>query len=150
MKHRFFKISVADSGAAEEELNAFYAQHRIVAVDKHFVADGSNSFWSFCLTWTEQEAAIRPNNKNKIDYKEVLNEAEFAVYAQCRDLRKTLAERDGIPVYAIFTNEQLAKMVQQRMTSKKALLELEGVGQIRVDKYGEDFLRLLAANLQTG
>lgn len=151
MKQRFFMIPVKDSGLAEDELNAFYAQHRVISVEKYFVADGPNSFWSLCLTWTEVEAALlvganSRSGKSKIDYKDVLNEADFAVYAQLRDLRKVLAERDGVPPYALFTNEQLAKMVQQRIASKNGLMELEGVGQVRADKYGAAFLSLLAAS----
>jgi superfamily II DNA helicase RecQ len=150
MKHHFFMIPVKDSGQAEDELNAFYAQHRIISVEKHFVADGSNSFWSLCLSCTDNEAGLlnginnsRITSKSKIDYKDVLNEADFALFAHCRDLRKVLAERDGVPIYALFTNEQLAKMVEQRIHSKQGLLGLEGVGQARVDKYGEVFLSLL-------
>lgn len=32
MKYKFFMIPVKDSGQAEDELNAFYAQHRIISV----------------------------------------------------------------------------------------------------------------------
>jgi hypothetical protein len=46
-----------------------------------------------------------------VDYKEVLNEADFAVFSRLRDLRKVIAEKEAVPAYAIFTNEQLAAMV---------------------------------------
>ena len=47
----------------------------------------------------------------KIDYKEVLNEVDFAVFARLRDLRKVISDKEAIPAYSIFTNEQLAAMV---------------------------------------
>lgn len=146
MKHKFFIIPAKDPTQAEAELNAFYAQHRVTGVEKQFIPDGANSFWSVCLTWVDHEGALSSynvpnrNSKGKIDYKDVLNEEEFNTYAQLRDIRKGLAERDGVPPYAIFTNEQLAKMVQQRVTSKAGLLEIDGVGQARVDKYAETVL----------
>lgn len=148
MKHKFFIIPAKDPTQAEAELNTFYAQHRVTGVEKQFIADGANSFWSVCLTWVDNEGAlgnttINRSSKGKIDYKEVLSEEEFIVYAQLRDIRKGLAERDGVPPYAIFTNDQLAKMVKQRVSSKAGLLELDGVGQARVDKYGDTVLTCL-------
>ncbi len=44
MKYKFFQIPAGDSIAAENELNAFVAQHRITHIDRHFVADAANSF----------------------------------------------------------------------------------------------------------
>ena len=82
-----------------------------------------------------------------IDYREVLAEQEFAVFAKLRALRKTLAEREGLPAYALFTNDQLAAMVQQRATSTTALAAIEGVGKARVEKFGNAFLDILRAEL---
>jgi superfamily II DNA helicase RecQ len=152
MKHKFFQVPVCDSLAAENELNAFVAQHRIIHVDKHFVADAGNSFWSVCVTWLDSEGALTDSmgkRKQKIDYKEVLNETDFLIYARLRDLRKVIAEREGTPVYNIFTNEQLAAMVQQQILTKSALLAVEGIGQTRVEKYGNDFLDCINASLQS-
>jgi ribonuclease D len=48
-----------------------------------------------------------------------------------------------VPAYAIFTNEQLAEIVQRKLRTASALGEIEGVGKARVDKYGALFLALL-------
>jgi hypothetical protein len=40
-----------------------------------------------------------------------------------------------VPVYTIFTNEQLAQMVQSRATTKAALEKIAGVGDARIEKY---------------
>lgn len=73
----------------------------------------------------------------------MLNEQDFAVYAKLRALRKELAEKEGIPAYAVLTNEQMAEMVQRRVQTKAALREIAGIGDARIDKYGESFLQLL-------
>ena len=151
MKHTFFKVPVSDPVNAETELNTFMSQHRIAHIDRYFVADGANSFWSICLVWLEGDGALTdsfPKRKNKIDYKDVLNEADFALYARLRDLRKTIAEQEATPVYNIFTNEQLASIVQQRIVTKSALLAVEGIGQTRVDKYGNIFMDTLKSGFQ--
>lgn len=151
MKHKFFQVPVCDSLAAENELNMFVAQHRITHIDKQFVADGANSFWAICVTWLDSEGALIDKigkQKQKIDYKEVLTENDFQIYARLRELRKAIAEREATPVYNIFTNEQLAAIVQQRILTKSALLVVEGIGQTRVEKYGKAFLDCMNDSLQ--
>ena len=43
----------------------------------------------------------------------------------------------------MFTNEQLAEMVQKRTVSAASLREIAGIGEARVEKYGEAFLAIL-------
>jgi superfamily II DNA helicase RecQ len=80
-----------------------------------------------------------------VDYREVLNPEQFEVFSKLRELRKQIAEKESIPVYAVFTNEQLAAMVQTQADSKTKLKAIEGVGDARIDKYGEEFLRGITA-----
>src|SRR5262249_30687608 len=83
-------------------------------------------------------------NRGKTDYKEVMAPADFAVFAQLRDVRKAIAQAEAVPVYTIFTNEQLAQMVTTRATTKAALARIDGIGEARVTKYGEQVLAVLA------
>ena len=148
MKHKFFNIPVLFSESAETELNCFCDSHRIANIEKQFVADGANSRWAICVTWLEQEGELAKTaieatkrKKPKVDYKEILSEADFEWFSELRDLRTTLAAKEGTPVYNIFTNEQLATMVENRITTRAGLLALEGVGQTKIDKYSDVFLQ---------
>ncbi len=150
MKQKFFRIPVANPEDMEADLNAFCDQHRVSHIDKHFVAEGANSFWAVCVTWSDNEGSLAGSAKRitnpktgKIDYKEVLNDDDFILYSRLRELRKTIAERDGIAAYNVFTNEQLAAIVQRRISSKTALQEVDGIGQTRADKYGDTFIDCL-------
>lgn len=147
MRLKFFHIPMVDPLAAEAELNQFLASHRVLEVQRHFVATGLDSGWAVCVAFVEGVAGSHDAGarKGKIDYREVLAEDEFAVYSRLRSLRKELAERDAVPAYALFTNEQLAAMVRQRVDSATSLAALEGVGQARVAKYGAPFLEVLRA-----
>jgi len=149
MNFKFFTIPVVNPDLAEQELNDFCQQHRVVHLDKHFVNNAENSVWSICITWLGGKGAIPtgdkvPIRKPKIDYKEVLDEETFNLFSQLRDLRKMLAEQEGTPVYNVFTNEQLASIVQQNISTKAELLKLEGVGEARAGKYGDAFIKRLA------
>jgi ribonuclease D len=80
-----------------------------------------------------------------VDYKEVLKPEEFEVFSRLRDWRKATADKEGVPVYVVLTNEQLAQMVQKKTNSKAGLKEIEGVGDARVEKYGDALLQILTA-----
>ena len=75
-----------------------------------------NSFWTFCVEYLESAPAAprrRASKLPKVDYKEVLKPEEFEVFSRLRDWRKGVAEKEGVPVYVVFTNEQLAEMVKK-------------------------------------
>jgi superfamily II DNA helicase RecQ len=146
MKFKFFNVLALDPESGQQALNAFCVQHRVVSFDKRFVAQGGESYWSICVYYTEGPGSMRGalnNRRDRVDYKEVLSEPDFAVYAELRNLRRSIAEREGVPAYALFTNEQLAAMVTGRATTLSALGEIEGVGKARLEKYGALFLPLL-------
>jgi superfamily II DNA helicase RecQ len=143
---RFFNVPVAGGDEAAEEVNRFLGAHRIVAIDRQFVHDGPNSAWALCITYVQSSTRPPSGKRGKIDYREVLSEPDFALFAKVRALRKTLADREGVPAYALFTNEQLAEMVQRRVRTAAELREIDGVGEARVEKYGKDFLAILQAD----
>jgi superfamily II DNA helicase RecQ len=148
MKYHFFAIPANAPDAAQEELNRFCAGQRVVSVDKQLVQDADRSYWALCVCYLDgQEEPTVAGKRSKVDYREVLNEQDFAVYAKLRTLRKELAEKEGIPVYAVLTNEQLAEIVRRRVQTAAALREIAGIGDSRIEKYGESLLRLLREEL---
>ena len=105
--------------------------------------DGPRSAWAVCVGYLDRGGHPAPEQGQgkRVDYREVLSESDFAVYAKLRSLRKSMAENEGLPAYTFFTNEQLAAMVQQRATSLRALEEIPGVGAARSRSTGRPFWR---------
>jgi superfamily II DNA helicase RecQ len=119
-------------------------------VEHQFAQIGANSAWSICVSYVANDG--RPSSstkKAKIDYREVLSKSDFQVYAKLRALRKTLADKEGVPAYALFTNQQLADMVQQRVTTASGMREITGIGESKVTKYGDTFLDILLQEIPT-
>ncbi len=149
MQLKMFVVPVKNTSAAELEMNAFLRGHRVLSVKKELVADGENSFWTFCVEYLEGGpvvVAVPGGRSPKVDYKELLKPEEFEVFLRLREWRKQVAEKEGVPVYVVFSNEQLAAMVRQRVASKAALKEIEGLGDARVEKYGAAVLEHLVFN----
>ena len=147
VRMRFFKVPL-HGGQAEEELNKLLVSSRVVSVDRQFVSDGEHSAWAVCVSLLDGQAKA-PIRKGKVDYREILSEADFAVSAKLRALRKALADQEGVPAYGLFTNEQLANMVRNKVQSRAALAAIDGVGQARVAKYGGAFINVLNTGQET-
>ena len=150
MSYRIFTIPIRNPRAAEMELNGFLGSHRVLTVDRRWVDRGEDSFWVFCVDYLETAGQGPPSfkggpSRNKVDYREVLSAEDFAVFARLRELRKQLAQAEAVPVYAVFTNDQLARMVKARATSRAALESIAGVGDARIEKYGPRVLEFLKA-----
>jgi len=144
MQVKFFVVPLSGSADAESELNKFLRSHRVVAVEKHFVAQESGAYWAVAVEFLDQISDRRARHgEARIDYKTILNEADFEVFRRLRDLRKEIAEAEGLPVFTVFTNAQLAAMVQTRAIDVRMLSDIDGIGDAKLKKYGERFLGML-------
>lgn len=147
MQYRFFRVPAGDPGPFEEELNRFLRGHRVVQVQRELVREDGGAWWAICVEYLPASVGTTagPNGtgKAKVDYRELLAPDQFVVFSRLRDLRKQMAERDAVPVYAVFTNEQIAAMVTGQADSMAALRRIDGVGEARAEKYGEAFLGAL-------
>lgn len=147
----FFTVPVFHSQPGQDELNRFLAAARVLRIDRQLVQAGEASAWTVCVETVEGPGPLPAHltvagrstgagGRAKIDWREQLSADEFEVFAQLRALRKAVAEREGLPPYAVFTNEQLAAMVRQRVTSAAALGQIDGIGPARVERYAPLFL----------
>ncbi len=66
-----------------------------------------------------------------------------ALFEELRALRRQIAEREGVPAYVIFHDATLREMAAQRPSTAAELLEVSGVGERKLEKYGEEFLALV-------
>ena len=145
MRMKYFSIPALSPGPAEDELARFLDGHRILTVERHFVDDGAASYWAICVSHVRSDSREpTPKRPEKIDYRESLTPREFTIYSRLRNLRKSLADREGVPPYALFNNEQLAIMARERVVTRERLASIEGVGPARIEKYGDAFLGLLS------
>lgn len=71
---------------------------------------------------------------------EVLNPELFGAL---RKLRKEIADRENVPAYVVFSDATLREMVARRPQTRAALLTVTGVGKIKYERYGQDFLRVI-------
>lgn len=64
--------------------------------------------------------------------------------AALKDLRKSLAMRQSIPAYVVFTDATLIDMCRLKPKTQEEFIEVSGVGQAKSQRYGEVFLAVIA------
>jgi superfamily II DNA helicase RecQ len=151
MKLSFFWIPAMNSTHAQAELNQFLGVHRVVQVDRTLcVADGQAPGWAVCVEWVPGSSASADTGSAKessaggspprVDYREALDEPTFRLFAALRTWRKETAAAQGVPIYTVATNEQLAAMARLRVRSLAEMEKVEGFGGARLAKYGQGLL----------
>jgi hypothetical protein len=81
--------------------------------------------------------------ENRIIKKNEGNIESSAVYKQLKEYRLLKSREENIKAYVIYTNQQLNDLIIKNPTSKTELLLIQGFAKARVDKYGEDILKIL-------
>lgn len=73
-----------------------------------------------------------------------LPSADEKLLAALKDLRKSLAMRQSIPAYVVFTDATLVDMCRRKPKTQEEFMEVSGVGQAKSRRYGEVFLAVIA------
>lgn len=73
-----------------------------------------------------------------------LSPADEKLLAALKDLRKSLAMRQSIPAYVVFTDATLIDMCRLKPKTQEEFMEVSGVGQAKSQRYGEVFLTVIA------
>ena len=71
--------------------------------------------------------------------------AAEALFQALRGLRLALAKSQGVPPYVIFHDATLAEMARTRPSRLEQLSGITGIGQAKLERYGEDFLAVINA-----
>ena len=74
---------------------------------------------------------------------EGLQGGDQGLFEELRTLRREVARREGLPAYMIFNDATLREMATLRPRDAAALLDINGVGEKKLAKFGEEFLTLL-------
>ncbi|GAA0485100.1 DNA helicase RecQ [Salinibacillus aidingensis] len=75
--------------------------------------------------------------------KQQQTEGDEELFERLRTLRKQLADDEGVPPYVVFSDATLKEMTMYYPEDQNRLLAIKGVGQAKLDKYGEIFLEAI-------
>lgn len=65
------------------------------------------------------------------------------VFAALRELRMTIARQEKVPPYVVFTDATLQEMARRLPHNMSEMLDISGVGEVKLERYGQRFLEVL-------
>jgi ATP-dependent DNA helicase RecQ len=70
------------------------------------------------------------------------------LFNRLREIRSDLADEKNLPPYVIFSDKTLQEMVDRQPKSSLEFLQIKGVGQNKLDQYGDIFMSAIKNYLE--
>jgi len=129
-------------------------------VSRGYIYADMDSYGAFKLTDKcrpllrgEESIELRKDNLEKVKKKKTSKSAKSTaalpenaqpLWEALRALRKQLANEYSIPPFTVFHDSTMIEMINTNPVNKEELLNISGVGVSKLDKYGEQFLAVIA------
>lgn len=128
-----------------EELKTFIntlVSHGFLEVRENIGSRGS--FPTLCLN-NQSFKVLKGEIKVKFKEVKILKEIKVKneLFEILSDLRKLIATEEKIAPYMVFGDATLLSMSEIYPTTKEELLNISGVGQIKYEKYGQNFINII-------
>jgi ATP-dependent DNA helicase RecQ len=91
----------------------------------------------------EDAKDVAPRRKSRAAVPSEVADADRDLWEALRECRRKLASERNLPPYVIFHDATLKQMLAARPADRDALLRISGVGQAKLERYGEQFLEVL-------
>lgn len=138
MQFKFFIIPILSGEESSDELNRFLRSHRILEESHELVTNNNGAYWNFCIKYLDSNTSKSEyRSKPKVNYQEVLTEEIFKKFLQMKKIRKTLADMNALPAYAIFTDHELAEICKLDKLEENEIGKIPGIGKSKVDNYAK-------------
>ncbi len=92
-----------------------------------------------------EDRKLKTEKKKRRDTAAVLAPADQTLFEALRDRRMEIARQLDLPPYVIFHDSTLKQMAEYRPQNEAELLSINGVGEAKLERYGSEFLEVIAA-----
>ena len=93
-----------------------------------------------------ESSDLKPLSKRgKKSKKRKSAEYDNPLFEKLRHKRLVLAQENSIAAYMIFSDTTLLELAQKQPKTKAQMLEISGIGEVKWQRYGKDFLQVLTA-----
>ncbi|WP_044403187.1 helix-turn-helix domain-containing protein [Lacinutrix sp. Hel_I_90] len=134
-----------DNKAIEKDINkqldTFEDQ---LATKQLYFSNLANKFDVLTFLELRAKSVFLAKEKPKKPRKAVIDgTTNVELFELLRELRNEIAQEKGLVHFQIFTQKALYEMCETLPISKKQLLEVNGFGKVRVEKYGNAILKVI-------
>ena len=130
----------------DTQLQEFIKIHSIVSVRDYLFTHNEQPYLTLVITFDpiqEYNPKYQPKAAAQDEsWKKILTEADMGMFTLLREWRGKRSKKEGVPPYILATNKELAYIVKNKPQTATDLLKIEGIGEAKVKKYGEDILAI--------
>lgn len=91
----------------------------------------------------EEDDRIKGTGKRRSD---ILNTRGLEFFEILRSLRMSIAREEGLPPYLVFSDKTLVDMCVRLPMNREEMMEVNGMGAFKYEKYGARFLGCILEN----
>lgn len=144
----------ATGGFDDRELREFIKDKEVISMNDHFFVRNEIPFLTVVVKYFPYRRELEPpatpgkGRQREADYEGLLPEME-GVFNRLRDWRSEQAKKEGVPPYIIFNNRQFIEMLKINPATLADLERINGVGKVKVEKYGAVLLEIMKRSEKT-
>ncbi len=142
LKH--FTIPADGPADIQETLNRFLRGHQVLSIRQEFVADGPDSRWCIAVRYAQpnrdHSAQQTRSSRSAVDYKDELEPEAFARFVELRSRRLKLANAEGLPAFAVFTDAELASIAELDNPKPEDLKRIKGLTKKKLERFADRIL----------
>ncbi len=127
----------------DDDLQQFLEEREIVEFVDHFFTFEKLPYLTIIVSYRDKVSRSGKTVDRKKDPRRELDEQEKKLYDTLKSWRAVRASQEGIPPYLIANNRQIACMIKLNAKNKIDFSEIKGFGEARIDKYGDDIIKVL-------
>lgn len=129
----------------ESELSEFQSGKDVIEVSEHFLVHEKTPTLLLVVRYRELPYGGRSSSDaSRKDWRAELDEQAKRIYDELRLWRGRTAKREGMPPYLILNNRELAELATKKPTTVTQLQEINGIGEAKSNRWGEEMLAVLA------
>ena len=99
------------------------------------------------LRFARPRVRVKADKKRKVPRSVALSgsDVDEELFERLRELRREIAAEQDVPAYVVFSDKTLADMAARRPQTADEFLEVFGVGEAKLKRYGDVFLEAIPA-----
>ena len=151
------KFSTLTGGFDDTEVRTFIADREVQAIRDHAFTHQGMPYLTLVVVYhpvtgiNEEPVPMGKNRANERDesWRKILTEADIPMFNTLREWRSSKGREEGVPTYFVCTNKQLADIIRLSPDSMTALAKVDGFGEGRLKKYGQEILAIIGKKVGT-
>jgi ATP-dependent DNA helicase RecQ len=142
--------SLSVYGIGKDRPESFWKDLCDKLIQEDYLAEAGAQFPTLKLTefaWQKlkaKEKILLPMEESLPEVSNTLSTHHEGLLDELKALRFVIAQKSGVPPYVVFADSSLVEMATYLPLEEGSFLEISGVGQVKAQSYGTDFMKIIA------